>query len=64
MYPSPPLAHGSTDVISPRAHGFFNLAAFSIVLGWAARRSKRAGAIILATALGEGNISGQPEHAA
>ncbi|WP_426061088.1 hypothetical protein [Hymenobacter sp. B1770] len=54
------LARRSTDLISPRAHARFDLFVFPVMLGlaaWAARRSKRAAALILANALGEGTTA-------
>ncbi|GAA4359399.1 hypothetical protein GCM10023185_25960 [Hymenobacter saemangeumensis] len=48
-----------TDLVSPRAHAIIDRLCLPIMLGcaaWAARRSKKAAAIILANALGEGAI--------
>jgi hypothetical protein len=60
LLPAPPTVRRATDLISPRAHALFDLAAFPVMLGlaaWAARRSPRAAALILANALGEGTVA-------
>lgn len=52
-----PRPRRATDLISPHLHARIDLVCFPIMLGlaaWAARRSKRAAAIILANTLGEG----------
>jgi hypothetical protein len=49
----------STDLVSARAHAIIDRVCLPIMLGmalWAARRSKPAGAILLANALGEGMV--------
>jgi hypothetical protein len=53
----PSVARRSTDLIAPRTHAIVDLIALPAMLGlaaWAARRNKRAAAIILANALIEG----------
>ncbi|RTQ46854.1 hypothetical protein EJV47_21015 [Hymenobacter gummosus] len=55
--PTQPRPRRALDLISPRAHAITDIICFPIMLGlaaWAARRSKRAAAIILANTLGEG----------
>jgi hypothetical protein len=50
----------ATNVISPQAHGWFDLFAFPAMLGlaaWASKRSKLAGSMILVNALGQGVVS-------
>lgn len=50
---------GATDLVSARAHAIIDRLCLPIMLGmaaWAFRRSKPAGAVILANALGEGMV--------
>lgn len=53
------LGQRRTDLVSPRTHAIVDRICLPLMLGmaaWAWRRSKPAGAIILANALGEGMV--------
>jgi hypothetical protein len=57
--PSLPAARRATDLVSPRAHAIIDRVCLPLMLGcaaWAARRSGKAAAVLLANALGEGVI--------